>query len=148
VPFNPDLVGKRYPDVRLTLTRDMVTAFAEAIAERNPVFLDPAAAKQEGFPEQVAPPTILARLQIEAVREITSDPLVGAEFDGIVHSEQVYAWERPAVVGDELVTTPFIADVRAKGSISFMDVELDVLDAAGDLVVRSVSTLVEIGGER
>ncbi len=144
--FNADLIGKRYAEVRLSVTSESVTRFSRAVGEHDPVFLDAAAAKAAGFPDQVAPPTIMALLQIVAVQEITADPSIGASFDGIVHGEQEYIWERQVVVGDELTTTPTIADIRSKGSVAFMDVQLDVTDASGALVVRSKSTLVHFDG--
>ncbi|MEX0990916.1 MAG: MaoC family dehydratase N-terminal domain-containing protein [Actinomycetota bacterium] len=144
--FNADLIGKRYEEVRLSVTADAVTRFAHAVGEHNPVFLDATAAKEAGFPNQVAPPAIMALLQIVAVQEITADPAIGAGFDGIVHGEQEYEWERQVVVGDELSTIPTIGDIRSKGSVAFMDVQLDVTDASGEMVVRSKSTLVHFEG--
>ena len=146
--FNAELVGKRYPEVRYTVTRQGVDRFNEAISEGAAVFTDPAAARDMGFAEQVGPPTIMAQLQIEAVREITADPEIGANFDGIVHGEQSYEWDRPILVGDELRTIPTITGIRSKGSISFMDIVLEVLDADGEQVVWSKSTLVSLNGER
>lgn len=143
--FNADLIGKTYDEVRLEVTADGVASFARAIGEHNPAFFNPDAARALGLAGQAAPPTILAWIQIVAVNEITSDPLIGASFDGIVHTEQAYNWVRPVVVGDKLSTIPTIADIRAKGSLSFMDVHLDIRDGDGEHVVLSRSTLVEMG---
>lgn len=148
MPFNAKLIGKRYGEVGLVVTREGVTRFSESIAEHGAVFLGPDAAIAEGFREQVAPPTIMARVQIESVREITADPEIGVGFDGIVHSEQVYEWNRPVFVGDVLRTIPLIDDIRTKGSMSFLDIVLPVLDASGEQVVWSKSTLVALSGER
>ena len=142
--FNADLIGKHYSEVRLDVTADGVASFSRAIGERNPVFLDADAAEALGLAGQAAPPTILAWLQIVAVQEITSDPLIGASFDGIVHTEQAYDWARPVLVGDNLTTIPTIADIRTKGNLSFLDVHLDVRDGDGEHVVLSRSTLIEI----
>jgi len=146
VTFNADLIGKRYAEVRLSVTADAVTRFSRAVGEHNPVFLDAAAARVAGFPDQVAPPAIMALLQIVAVQEITADPAIGASFDGIVHGEQEYEWERQVVVGDELSTIPTIGDIRSKGSVAFMDVQLNVTDSSGEMVIRSKSTLVHFEG--
>lgn len=144
--FNAQLIGKRYAEVTLSVTSETVDAFARSIGETNPIFCDPLAAKAAGYDDQLAPPTILARIQIVAVHEITADPEIGVDFDGIVHGEQNYTWTRPVQVGDELTTVPLITDIRSRGSVSFLDVELDVRDASGKTVVVSRSTMVSIEG--
>jgi acyl dehydratase len=146
VTFNAQLIGKHYAEVKLSVTPETVDSFVRAIGESNPIFLDPVAAQAAGYDQQLAPPTILARIQIVAVLEITADPEIGVEFDGIVHGEQNYVWTRPVEVGDELSTIPLITDIRSRGSVSFLDVELDVRDASGATVVVSRSTMVHLDG--
>lgn len=144
--FNAELVGTRYPEVRFVVDETAVREFAAAIDEHAPIFLDAEAARAAGSPAQMAPPTILAHLQIVAVQEITSDPSVHVGFEGIVHAEQWYEWVRPVYVGDVLSTIPVIDAVRTRASVAFMDVRLDVHDAQGELVVRSGSTLLHLSG--
>jgi acyl dehydratase len=127
------------------MERDRVLQFARAIGEDNPVFTDPAAAKEAGYPEQVAPPTFVTVIQIMTSGQAVVDPELGLNYAMVVHGEQEYEWRRPVVVGDELSATPRIADIFARGPNEFLVIESDIRDAAGDPVVMARTTLLSRG---
>ena len=143
--LNQSLKGKEYQEVSFTLDRDRVTQFADAIGEDDPIYRDPAAARDAGFPEQVAPPTFATVLQIMTSGQAVVDPELGLDYSRVVHGEQEYEWRRPLVVGDVLKATPRIADIYAKKSNEFLVVEADIKDQKGDTVVISRSTLISRG---
>jgi acyl dehydratase len=145
MPLNEALKGKEYQEVSFTLDRDRVTQFADAIGEDDPIYRDPAAARDAGFLEQVAPPTFATVLQIMTSGQAVVDPELGLDYSRVVHGEQEYEWRRPLVVGDVLKATPRIADIYAKKSNEFLVVEADIKDQKGDTVVISRSTLISRG---
>jgi acyl dehydratase len=145
VALNQSLKGKEYQRVAFTVERDRVLQFARAIGEDNPVFTDPAAAKEAGYPEQVAPPTFVTVMQIMTSGQAVLDPELGLSYAMVVHGEQEYEWRRPVVVGDELSATPRIADIYARGPNEFLVIESDIRDAAGDQVVVARTTLLSRG---
>ena len=55
-----------------TVDRDRVLQFCDAIGEDNPIFRDPAAAKEAGYDEQLAPPTFPTVMQI-MTRAVSTD---------------------------------------------------------------------------
>src|SRR5919198_3385900 len=142
MPLNQGLKGKDYEEVTFAIDRDRVTQFADAIEDDNPIYRDPAAAKEAGFDEQVAPPTFPTVLQIMTSGQAVVDPELGLDYSRVVHGQQEYEWHRPLVVGDVLKATPRIADIFAKKSNEFLVTEADVKDAKGKTVVISRSTLI------
>jgi acyl dehydratase len=148
VPLNPSLKGKEYERISFTVERDRVNAFARAIGEDNPVFTDPAAARQAGHPEQLAPPTFVTVMQILASAQVVMDGSLGLDYSRVVHGEQEYQWRRPVRVGDVLSAVPRIADVYAKGPNEFLVLESEVADQSGETVVVARTTLLSRGTAR
>ena len=145
MPLNQSLKGKEYEQVSFTVERDLVTQFANAIGEEDPVFLDGEAAKAAGFPDQIAPPTFPTTLQIRTSGAAVLDPELGLDYTRVVHGEQEFDIRRPLVVGDELTATPRIADIYAKGPNEFLVIEAEIVDKAGQVVCVSRSTLLSRG---
>jgi acyl dehydratase len=145
VALNQGLKGKEYGEMALTVDRDRVTRFAEAIGDDDPRSLDPEAARAEGFPEQVAPPTFPTVLGILASAQVVVDPELGVDYSRVVHGEQEFEWRRPIVVGDALRATPRIADIYIRGPNEFLVIEAEVRDADGEVVCVARSTLLSRG---
>ena len=75
-----------------------------------------------------------------------SDPELGAHFN-LVHGSQEYTYHRPIRVGDTLECTPRIADIKAKGAMEFLTLEIDCVDAqTREPVVTSRGTIIFFGG--
>jgi acyl dehydratase len=148
VPLNTSVVGKEYAPLELSVEREDVIRFAEAIGEDASVFLDTDAAREAGYPEQLAPPTFVTRLQIMASAQAAADPELGLDYTRVVHGEQTYEYRRPVRVGDALTAVPRIAEIRARGPLEFLVVESDIRDAGGETVLVARTTLiVRTGGE-
>jgi acyl dehydratase len=145
MPMNHALKGKEYQEVTFTVERDRVLQFCDAIGEDGAIYRDAQAAKEAGYPEQVAPPTFVTVMQILTSGQVVIDPELGLDYTRVVHGEQEYEWRRPVVVGDELRAVPRIADIYAKGPNEFLVTESDIRDASGETVVIARSTLLSRG---
>jgi acyl dehydratase len=145
MPLNDSLKGKRYEEIHLTVERDDVLRFADAIGEGDPVFRDPESARAAGHPDQLAPPTFVTKMQIMASALVIVDQDLGLDYSRVVHGEQEYEWFRPIVVGDVLTATPRISDIYAKKSNEYLIIEAEIRDAAGEVVVVSRATLLSRG---
>ena len=145
MPLNQSLKGKEYQEVALTVEREDVIRFADAIGEDNPIFRDRGAARAAGHPEQIAPPTFVTRMQIMTSGQVVADPELGLNYSMVVHGGQEYDWRRPIVVGDVLSAIPRIADVYSRGPNEFLVIEADVRDASGATVVVARTTLLSRG---
>ena len=145
MPLNQSLKGKTYEPIEFTVEADRVTQFAQAIGDQDPRFLDPEAARAEGFPHQVAPPTFATVMQILGSAQVVMDPELGLDYTRVVHGEQEYEWRRPMVAGDTLRAVPRIADIYARGPNEFLVTEAEIIDADGEVVCVARSTLLSRG---
>ena len=145
MPLNQSLKGKTFETIELTVERERVTRFAEAIGEEDPRFRDGAAARAEGHPDQLAPPTFPTVIQILASAQVVLDQELGLDYTRVVHGEQEFEWRRPIVVGDVLRATPRIADIYARGPNEFLVIEGEISDADGEVVCISRATLLSRG---
>jgi len=143
--MNYALKGKTYQEVTFTVDRDRVLQFCDAIGEDNPIFRDPAAAKEAGYDEQLAPPTFPTVMQIMTSGQVVMDQELGLNYMMVVHAEQEYEYHRPLKVGDELTAVPRIADAYARGSNEFLVIEAEIKDRSGETVVVARSTLLSRG---
>lgn len=143
--LNQSLKGMEYQEVSLTVERDQVLQFDDAIGEQSPAFREAEAARSAGYAEQLAPPTFVTKIQILASAQVVLDQELGLNYMMVVHGEQEFEWRRPVVVGDVLTAVPRIADIYSKGPNEFLVIEAEVKDASGETVVVSRSTLLSRG---
>ncbi|HWE69196.1 MAG TPA: bifunctional MaoC family dehydratase N-terminal/OB-fold nucleic acid binding domain-containing protein [Acidimicrobiales bacterium] len=137
----------------------MIRHWVEAMGDRNPVYVDEAAAKEAGFPGIIAPPTMLqawimrglrASQQVEADRAAgnsqgdgASDRLMSlldqAGFTSVVATNCDQHYERPLVLGDRISVTSVIEAVSPEkttglGVGHFITNRLDFTDQHGEPV--------------
>lgn len=143
--LNQSLKGKVYQEIDFEVERDRVTQFALAVGEDDPRFVDPEAARTEGYPEQLAFATFPTVVQIITSAQVVLDEELGLDYSRVVHGEQSYRWTRPLVVGDRLRVQPRIADIYAKGPNEFLVIEGEITDADGDVVCVARTTLLSRG---
>jgi acyl dehydratase len=145
VALNERLKGKEYAEVSIHVERERVLEFADAIGEERSVFRDPTAAREAGYPEQLAPPTFVTVMQIMTSGQVVVDPDLGLNYAVVVHGEQEYEWVRPVRVGDRLSAVPRIADIYAKGPNEYLVIESRIRDQEGSTVVVARTTLLSRG---
>jgi acyl dehydratase len=148
VALNPDFVGRSYPSSAPYLVgREKVREFARALGESDPVYFEPAVARERGFSDVVAPPTYAIRLSMAAAQAVVMDPDLGLDYTRVVHGDQRFEYARPIVAGDELVTTITIEGIRSAAGNDILTTRADISTVDGELVVRSFSTLVARGSD-
>lgn len=135
--LSPQVVGIQLPTASLLLERGRLRLFCKAIGERNPVYVDVAAARTAGHPDLPAPPTFLAAIQHEL-----PDPMgwlvdLGVDPNHVLHGEQTFTYHRMAYAGQELTLTGSITDYAVKkgGALELITRQCQVTDSAGNGVV-------------
>ena len=127
-----------YEPYRYEVSREKVREYARATGVGGP------AAHADTGPT-VAPPTFAACFTVGRSVEMFLDPELGAHFN-LVHGSQDYDFHRPVRVGDVLLCTPRIADIKAKGNMEFLTQQIDCVDAeTSEPVVTSRSTIIFFG---
>ena len=147
------LIGTPTSHSVVVVERGPVSFFADAVVDDNPVYKDPAAAKDEGFENIPVPPTYpFVMDHWGAFTEFQSGetfagigPALGALMSKgglILHGEQEFTYHRPVVVGDVLVGKGSIVDAyqrEGKGrTMTFVVVETNwTYERTGDPVVTT-----------
>ncbi|HEY6594627.1 MAG TPA: MaoC family dehydratase N-terminal domain-containing protein [Asanoa sp.] len=144
--LNPSHVGREYPQGAPYLVgREKIREFARAIGAIDPAYHDVEAAKALGYPDLVAPPTFATVVAMAANADMIEDPELGMDYSRVVHGDQRFAYTRPLVAGDEVVTRTVIEEITSRGGHDFVTARTDVTTTAGEPVVTAWSKLVVRG---
>jgi acyl dehydratase len=145
---NPEIVGREYPPSEAyEVGREKIREFAEAIGSADPAHRDPAAARDLGHPDVVAPPTFAVIVAQRCEAQVYTDPEAGIDFSRVVHGEERFTHHRPIVAGDRLVPTLHVDLVREAGGHTMVTTRVEITDETGDSVSTVVSTVVVRGEE-
>ena len=147
MPVNPDLLGRAFPPTAPYLVgREKVREFARAVFATDPQHDDPAAARDLGYADVVAPPTFAMVIQDITLQQLLGEPDSGIVLERVVHAEQRFRYTRPIVAGDELTGRLTVTGIRAFGKGAMVTSEAEITDAGGDHVVTATSVLL-VGGD-
>jgi acyl dehydratase len=135
-----DAVGKTYASVNYAVGREKVREFASAVGEENPLHHDPAAAREAGYADVVAPPMFAVVFGGRAMAPALFDPEVGIDFARMVHGGQEFVWGPPVVAGDEIATEVEVKDVAERGGLQFYVFESRSTNQDGETVCTGTWT--------
>lgn len=135
IQLDPELLGKEVPVCELQVTAESIRDFAEATGDENPLYLDPEAARQAGYPACIAPPLFCMKIRGEYV-------LPDAELGpGLVslNAGQEFEFYDEIYAGQTYAVSVRITDVYEKtgrsGPLGVIVREMLVKDAVGKPVV-------------
>ena len=142
-----EMIGRVLSEGSATVSAEHVAAFARALGDPNPLYLDPEAARRGPFGTLVAPPTYPIAFMTQAMAGGMDTFLeLGLNFMTLVHGEQEFEYSRPIRAGETLTLTGRIADVYEKtgssGTLDFVVLETEARDAENRLVFFSRNTLI------
>ena len=135
IKLDPDLLGKEVALGAFPVTAEGIRAFAEAVGDLNPLYLDAEAARQAGYPGVIAPPTFC--LQMRGGRMLPEVPLE----PGIVglHAGQELEFFDEIYAGQTYTATARVAEVYEKtgrsGPLGVIVREVTIKDSGGRVVV-------------
>lgn len=140
-----EAIGRTFGPYVGTVDANRLRFFAKATGETRPEYLDRAAARAAGWRDLPAPPTYPFCLQMLD----TPDPLdwpakLGVQMERALHGEQSFVYHQPICAGDVITFEIRVTDVydKKEGALTFVVDEMQGRDAAGELVVEAVRTLV------
>ena len=142
---NRELIGREGKSSTAEVVAEEVAAFARAIGDLNPLYVDAAAAAKSRFGAVLAPPTFPIRMGAAA-----GDPdlflALDLNFASLLHAEQEFEWLRPLVAGEKVTITGRVGDMWEKqgksGTLDFVVLEQIARDAKGDTVYVARTTLI------
>jgi len=146
VPVDASYIGRVYPPTApYEVGREKIREFADAINDPNPVYRDPAAAQQLGYPDVIAPPTFPIVLTLRAGHQVIADPDFGIDYSRVVDGEQRFETHRPITAGDRLQVIVTVEDIRVAAGNDIVTTRGDVTALDGEPVVTAHSTIVARG---
>ncbi|MDQ0218847.1 MaoC family dehydratase [Peribacillus cavernae] len=135
-----DSIGKRSNKVKNIVERGAVKKFAEAIGDTHPLYLDEETGKHSRYKQNIAPPTF-PRVFDYGIIEGLNLPN-----KGLIHGEQIYHYERPLLVGEEIYCYAEVKDYYEKagknGSMGFLVLENNGEDINGKAIFTSTSIVI------
>ena len=143
------IVGRTYPpDDVYEVGREVLREFAEATAaggRPHPAHTDPAAARELGHADVVAPPTFAIVVAQRSDARLISDPAAGIDFSRVVLGEQRFTHHPPIVSGHRVDATMHVDAVRSMAGNDLVTTLNEIATEAGEPVCAAVSMLVVRG---
>jgi acyl dehydratase len=137
--FN-DQVGKRSNKVKNVVERGAVKKFAEAIGDLHPIYFDEEIGRNSRYQNNIAPPTFPRTFDYGIIKGLNLPN------KGLIHGEQTFHYERPLVVGEEILCYSEVKKYFEKkgnfGEMGFLIVENSGEDLTGNTIFSSTSTVV------
>lgn len=137
-------IGYQLKPSVLTVDRTRLQFFAKAIGEKDPVYVDPAAAKAAGYADVPAPPTFLfaAELDSGANDQLLAD--LDIPLAKLLHGEQSFRYLQPVCAGDTVTVHSTITDIYDKkgGKLEFAVKDSKVTNQRDELVAELRTVLV------
>ena len=133
-------VGRSSQPVRNVVEREAVRLFAEAIADPSPLYRDEGSAGRSRYGRLLAPPTF--------PRTFDYGRIEGLELPraGLIHGEFRISYERPLLVGDELLCRLTLKDSYDKegrrGPLGLLLFERTGESVGGELVFTTNDTVI------
>jgi acyl dehydratase len=148
---NREMIGTTFEPVTATIDAESVKAFARALGDLNPLYVDQTLAESSPFGALVAPPTYPIAFMAQSMSGAAgSFDKLGLNFMTLVHGEQEFEYDRPILAGEALTLRARIADVSEKqgrsGTLDILVLETEGTDSDGKRVFVSRQTLVSRRG--
>ncbi|UFU05789.1 FAS1-like dehydratase domain-containing protein [Ruania halotolerans] len=143
---NADFIGRVFTGTPpYGVSRAKIAEFASAVGATAPVHTDPAAARELGYTNVVAPATFAVLIAQQAEAEYIEDPSAGIDFSRVVHANEGFTHHRPIVAGDELHAAVHVDSVTERAGIAMVTTRCEIADGAGQPVCTVTSTLAVRG---
>jgi acyl dehydratase len=133
-------IGKRSKKVRNIVERGAVKKFAEAIGDLHPIFVDEETGRNSRYNRNIAPPTFPRVFDYGTIEGLNLPN------KGLIHGEQTYHYERPLLVGEEIICYSEVKNYFEKkgthGEMGFLVLESFGEDEMGKVVFTSTQTVI------
>lgn len=134
--FKDIVKGQEFKPFTYKLKAEAISGYCKAVGDQNPLFNDETAAKGDGYPRLVAPPTTAAIYAMKGFLEEVEMP------PGGIHASQIFEFTYPAMVGDELTTTSKVLDKFESRGRKQVQIEAVTTNQNGQQIVRSIMNAI------
>lgn len=146
MPLNRRYIGREFAARdRYEIGREKVREFADAVGDPHPAYRSSRLAQELGYPDTIAPPTFAGVIAASIADNPLFESEFGLQYDRALHGEQSFSLRRPLCVGDSILATSRIRNIRSAGTNEIVDIDTELHDAAGELVCTVTHTMVSRG---
>ncbi|MBD8033096.1 MULTISPECIES: MaoC family dehydratase N-terminal domain-containing protein [Solibacillus] len=135
-----EAIGTRSTVIKNTVERGAVKKFAVAINDLAPIYYDEEAGKNSRYQRNIAPPTFPVTLDFGTI------PNLNLPAKGLIHGEQIFHYERPIFVGEEVYCYTEVKDYYEKtgsnGRMGFLVIRREGLDIDQNLIFSEDRILI------
>ena len=137
-------IGHELPPSVLPIERSRLQFFAKAIGETDPVYTDPAAARDAGYADLPAPPTFLFAAELDSGASMALIEALQIPIAKLLHGEQGFTYHRPACAGDTVTVRSQVTDIYDKknGALEFVVKTSRATNQRDELVAELRAVLV------
>ena len=136
-----EFIAKKSKKVKNVVEKGMVKYFSESIGDLHPIYIDEEFGRQSRYCRNIAPPTFPRVFDYGTVEGLDLPK------KGLIHGEQLYHYERPLFVGEELNCYTEVIDYYEKigknGLMGFLAVKRYGEDLKGNVIfTEEVKTII------
>jgi len=148
--FDRGTRGRSIPPVPIPIERGQLRFFAKVLGETDPIHFDVRAARAQGHPDLVAPPSFFMVIEANANEELARTgqasalALIKCDFRYLLHGDEHYSYHGLLYAGDEVSFETRIVDFVDKkgGAMELVLLESTVSHAARGVAIRARRTLL------
>ncbi len=133
-------IGKQSERVRNVVDRNKVKQFARAIGDENPIYIDEMAGASSRYGGNFAPHTYPRVFDYGQIDGLTLPS------KGLIHGEQIYHYERPLLIGEDVYCYAKVADYKERagknGRMGIMRIENNGEDREGNPIFSSTVVII------
>jgi acyl dehydratase len=133
-------IGKCSNKVKNIVERGAVKKFAEAIGDLNPIYWDEGKGKKSRYKTNIAPPTFPRVFDYGVIDGLNLPS------KGLIHGEQTFHYERPLLVGEEVICYSKVEDYYERkgsiGALGFLVIKSYGEDSSGQIIFTSTQTII------
>lgn len=135
-----DQIGNKSNKVKNIVERGMLKKFAESIGDPHPIFINEEYGRQSRYGQNIAPPTFPRVFDYGDIEGLYLPNI------GLIHGEQIYHYERPLFVGEEVYCYTELMDYYEKegnnGLLGFVILKRYGEDLEGKTIFTESQTVI------
>lgn len=145
----PDKKGLEFENYSMPVERGKIKELVMAIGDKNPIYVDPGAARLAGYRDITIPPTFMQVIDMwsgvhdfdSKCKKLEMNPLK------VLHGEQEYEYLGDIYPGDQITGSTRVTDVSVRtgssGGMNIFRLETRYTNQHGQLVMISRSSIIE-----
>ena len=142
--INKELIGYKFPPVKIAIEESRLKFFAKAINEDNLIYNSIKEARKNGHKSLLAPPTFPFVIDMDAIDLNKIVNLLKKDLKQLLHGEQSFQYFAPIYSGDLITIYKTIEDIYSKknGKMEFIIVKNEFENQNGIKVVSSTTNYI------